>query len=609
MSYTSDVCTGGTASSTRWYSTSYDYNKAFDNSDSTYWDGYRFEAGDWIKYDLGSGVTKVAAQYTIQIASTVYPTSWKFQGSNDDTNWTDIDTQTGQTFTSGEKRTYNSFSNSTAYRYYRWLLNAINTGNEPSIAELEIMELVEDITGSTSDSANVSDSFDSLIDGSAESATANDVFEAGYCQSPEISDSVAASDNFEALIFIPTIDSFVDVGDDITAGFLCESDISENATVSDNFTIERVILKSLSETLELSDLCAKILGCTISDTIFIYDEMKYGWGVTAESSLDLADTIETILGIIVDEWLTLTDSQTNNWNGQEIVNEAITLWDIAQGVKIYADNLADTVDFVDTSTYALSIAILEYLGFTDLANAMRTTAASVSESMGIADSPAWAFPLSVESALDLVDASTVITTFLNSVQSDLGLADVSSLIARVSDTVTESIAFVDTVSSKGILYNLIYDTLALNVSIELNGDIWECYVLNTPKFLPVMYSGFDFNSYCIFENRAFGANSAGIYELTGDTDAGAKIHTGAILSKTNFNSANQKKFRRGYLDVSGTAVKMILETENGQRQAYNIDAQGKLIASSELKSKKWVLSVAEFESLSSIKLIPIILTK
>jgi len=416
---------------------------------------------------------------------------------------------------------------------------------------------------------------------------------------------------------------------DVLSSYNAVVPMSEALTISDEFTARMLWLKSLEESLCMTDVLIwtwikelidtfQISGeasrgilsfLEILDTLLIYDTQKIGWGVTAESTLDFADSIETILGIIVDEWLTLIDSETNNWNGREIIDEPITLYDIAQGVKVYSDSLTDSVDFADTSTYALSIAILEYLGFTDLANAMRTTAASVGESLNIADVPTWAFPLSVESALNLVDASTVISTFLNSVQSNFNLADTSSLIARVSNTVTESIVFVDTVSSKGFLYNLIYDTLALNVTVELNGEVWECYVLNTPKFMPSMYSGFDFNSYCVFENRAFGANSTGIYELTGSTDAGAEIHTGAILSKTDFGSANQKKFRKGYLDISGTTPKMILETESGERQAYSIDAQGKVTASTALKSKKWTLSVAEFESLSSMKFIPIILTK
>jgi hypothetical protein len=348
---------------------------------------------------------------------------------------------------------------------------------------------------------------------------------------------------------------------------------------------------------------------SIMDTLFIYDEVKHGWKVTAESSLILTDTIETILGIIVDEWINFIDIQSNNWNGREIISEDVTLYDIAGFAKIYADSLSDEINIADVSTYQLTITVLEYLGFTELANAIKASAAAINDSIVITDNPALAFPQSVESILSVVDLSTVAVQFLHAVQSDLGLADVSSLIKRISDTLNDPIVFVDTITSHAHLYSLIYDTLHLDVLVDLEGEFYECYVLNTPKFMPSMYSGFNFNSYCVFENRAFGANDTGIYELTGETDAGNAIHTGIILSKTNFNSPNQKRFRRGYLDISGTSPKMILETEDGQRQAYAIDEQGKMVASHELKSKKWVLSVANFETLDSMKLIPVILTK
>jgi hypothetical protein len=159
------------------------------------------------------------------------------------------------------------------------------------------------------------------------------------------------------------------------------------------------------------------------------------------------------------------------------------------------------------------------------------------------------------------------------------------------------------------LYSLIYDTLKMNVIITLGADVYECYVLNTPKFMPSMYSGFDFNSYCVFENRAFGANDTGIYELTGTTDAGNTIHTGIVLNNTDFGSPNQKRFRRGYLGISGTSPVLVMETENGDRKSYTIDVNGKTVFAHDLKSKKWTLSVADFDELETIELIPVILTR
>ena len=383
--------------------------------------------------------------------------------------------------------------------------------------------------------------------------------------------------------------------------------ISEDLDLADSQDL--AWLDSILENFDLSDETGVGWLKELIETLFVYDEVRHGWAVTAESSLILTDAIETLLGIIVDEWITFIDIQSNNWNGREIITEDVTLYDIAGFAKIYADSLTDEINIADVSTYQLTITVLEYLGFTELATALRTAAEAVSDSIDIADSSALAFPQSVESILDVVDLSAVAVQFLHSVQSDFNLADVSSLIKRFSDTLSDPIVFVDTITSRATLYSLIYDTLRLNVLVDLEGEFYECYVLNTPKFHPSMYSGFDFNSFCVFENRAFGANDTGIYELTGDTDAGNTIHTGIIFSNTNFDLPNQKRFRRGYLDMSGTSPKMILETEGGQRQAYAIDEQGKMVASHELKSKSWILSVADFETLSSMKLIPVILTK
>lgn len=603
---------------------------AFDHSGTAHWASAYGTGPWWLCYDFGSTLYAVNSYtLTASAATTEAPKTWKFQGSNNGIDWTDLDTQTNASaWSASETRTF-SFTNTTDYRYYRVYITETQGATYASFYEVEMFESAGSIDASFSENATASDSFDSLIDELSESSTVGDTITAGFLLSSEISDAATASDVFEAFLNATDIEDNITASDSFEIGLAYTAEISDSATASDTFELFPVYPEAVEESLDFGDADEILLTmrpsisdgldlsgisfpgwlAAVSDSIFIYDAIRNGWIVTAESTLDLADSIEIILGIVVDEWLTLIDSETNNWNGREIIDEPLTLYDISQAAKIYSDSLTDTVNFADTSLYSLSITILDYLGFTDLAAAMRTTAAAVSESLEIIDAPAWAFSLFVESALNLVDASTVITTFINTVQSDLGLADVSSLIARVSNTVTESIVFIDSVAAKGTLYNVLYDTLALNVTVELDGEIWECYVLNTPKFLPSIYSGFDFNSYCIFESRAFGANSTGIYELTGPTDAGAEIHTGAILSKTDFGSANQKKFRKGYLDISGTAPKMILETESGERQAYSIDAQGKVTASTALKSKKWTLSVAEFESLSSMKFIPIILTK
>ena len=145
MGYGSDICTGGTATDSHHYS-SFDASKLFDDNASTYMDLYPGTyPGEWIKYDLGEGVSKIAAQYTITNNAAgrgTYLQAWNFQGSNNNTDWTTIDSQTGQSFADSEKKTFNSFSNATAYRYYRWYIILANT-NDLMLSEIEIMESTE----------------------------------------------------------------------------------------------------------------------------------------------------------------------------------------------------------------------------------------------------------------------------------------------------------------------------------------------------------------------------------------------------------------------------------------------------------------------------------
>jgi hypothetical protein len=385
--------------------------------------------------------------------------------------------------------------------------------------------------------------------------------------------------------------------------------VTDDIDIGDDPTPRVFGYPAISESIVTADESLPALSFTLTDVLFLWDVLMHGWAVTNEESLVLTDSTTEVLGLMVHDWLTLIDSQTNNWNGRETINQNLNLYDIAEQVQKFADTITEDLTIGDTATYVLTVVILEYLGFADLANIMRTSYPSVSESVVLSDSAVNAWQEIISDTLQAVDAASVAATFVNVVQEALSVADTASIMNRMGVSVNESLVLAETISSKGTFYNAVYDTIALNVSVELGNEVYECYVLNTPKFHPSMYSGFNFNSYCVFENRAFGANDTGIYELTGNTDAGNTIHTGTILSQTDFGLRNNKRFRKGYLGITGTSPVMVFECEDGSRKVYSIDTKGVVVASHEQKSKKWKLSVADFNALDVIKLIPVILSK
>jgi hypothetical protein len=131
------ISTPGVASATAGYTP----EDAFDGDDSTGWfSGYNSGTPS-LEYDLGSGHAAVATSYGIYpYGNHVFdPSAWTFSGSNDGTNWTQLDSRSGQSLTTGQTNSF-SFSNSTAYRYYslKLLQGGFQNGfiiNELSIAD------------------------------------------------------------------------------------------------------------------------------------------------------------------------------------------------------------------------------------------------------------------------------------------------------------------------------------------------------------------------------------------------------------------------------------------------------------------------------------------
>lgn len=131
-----DLCTVGTATALDSYSESYSPSMAFDDDINTDW--YSNIVPNWLKYDFGLGNAKIVTAYTIRCYNRGYLISdWTFEGSNDDSNWTTLNTVTGQTSVSTRGYT---FTNTTAYRYYRINITSITEGLDPDIVEVTMYE-------------------------------------------------------------------------------------------------------------------------------------------------------------------------------------------------------------------------------------------------------------------------------------------------------------------------------------------------------------------------------------------------------------------------------------------------------------------------------------
>jgi len=93
------------------------------------------------------GTPKIISKYTIlgysSIASTTMPRDWTFQGSNNNSTWTTLDTQSGITWSDNQLRTFSS-GNTTAYQYYRLYITANGGHSDMNLPEIQFFENILD---------------------------------------------------------------------------------------------------------------------------------------------------------------------------------------------------------------------------------------------------------------------------------------------------------------------------------------------------------------------------------------------------------------------------------------------------------------------------------
>lgn len=118
----------------------FDGIKAFVTGNPAIWTWQSTAIPAWIQYQFPAA--KIITGYKIWSYSTGHaPKDFIFQGSNDGTTWTDLDTHTSIPWYTNEAKLF-LFTNTTAYLYYRLYISALSDASfvDAILAELEMFE-------------------------------------------------------------------------------------------------------------------------------------------------------------------------------------------------------------------------------------------------------------------------------------------------------------------------------------------------------------------------------------------------------------------------------------------------------------------------------------
>lgn len=107
--------------------------------------------------------------------------------------------------------------------------------------------------------------------------------------------------------------------------------------------------------------------------------------------------------------------------------------------------------------------------------------------------------------------------------------------------------------------------------------------INLSNLAVSQYCNYDFNSFCKIGDKYYGASDSGIFELTGDDDAGTNIDAFFELLVSDFGISNMKRIRTAYIggEADG-ALKLTLKDNEDNSREYTVN----LISGSKQSSAK-----------------------
>ena len=407
-------------------------------------------------------------------------------------------------------------------------------------------------------------------------------------------------------------------------------------TVSDEIDISDAVIGDVSlliqDYLDIREtIISNWTGTETVESVLDYaDTLFYGWIKTISDEIDVSDAVVGDVGLLIQDYLDVKEAIVSNWTGTETVETTLQLLGQLIIGEIFNETATSTVNVTDSVAYlhqmisAISDAIelgdtisslahwypivAESLAITGAVAVLTNFQNTNSETLNLSDTAGFGWADSLTDAFSITDTSTLLRFCVDVVTSNIELTETVLGLFQFDDTISDLIEFAATSVLNQVLTSEISETLNFEIVVELDDELWECWVLNTNAFHASVYSGYNFNSYAVYNNTAYGCKTDGIFELTGSEDDGAAFKAGVVLPETYFGINNKKRFRKAYFGLSGgTTPSLRVETDSGNK-TYTI-SNNKARMTRDMYGRQWTLKIQDFDSVDFVELLPVILAR
>lgn len=174
-------------------------------------------------------------------------------------------------------------------------------------------------------------------------------------------------------------------------------------------------------------------------------------------------------------------------------------------------------------------------------------------------------------ALEATDELVAVLAVFVALQDTATFADTAVPAIRMSVALADAATITDATLPQATLTELFEDALGVTVAISFGGQEYVGFALNAANKAASTYTNYPFNSLARFNGRYFAMAEDGLYELTGDTDAGELITATLRTGLTNFSSQAMKRLPALYVyaKTNGDLVaKITVTSETGEKKQY-----------------------------------------
>ena len=310
-------------------------------------------------------------------------------------------------------------------------------------------------------------------------------------------------------------------------------------------------------------------------------------------------------GVTISEFIFLADTILLKQHVSHLVTDNIYAYDFLAVVRKFLKSLSETVTLSDTATRRLGLLLVDYLHLADTLSSVGHLHHTLTDAVALADLINRGFAKGIAETISVTDIAHGVFVAALLLQDTMTSADTVTRQYTGNCLILSSVTTTDTVTAQASLQQVISELINFNIRLVIGGEVYQCWVLNTDRLYPSLYTNYGFNSFATLKGQTYAAKSDGIYLIGGADDDGTPIETGVRLAMAR--SAMLTQYHDAYFGVIGDAPAVRFTNENGAI-TYNI-IQGRAKAALGPKGKEWTFDLVGVTDVQFIELHPINLTR